>query len=201
MPPINCLTMEGAVKMYLGIPPHDGPENYYRGDIHFANQIEIRFNQCVDDLAFGLQAKWDKEALEKEEENLPTPELPQTDDLTLYAVRNKEGKWFRRKGYGGYGETWTEDFSAARVYNKPGPARGVVSWFANRYPEYGAPDLVALKISEVVVLDEAERVKTKRESRAAREKKADERRAKEKLEYAQREYDKAKANLESFKPR
>lgn len=84
--------------------------------------------------------------------------LPDTDTLEVYAVQNREGKWFRRKGYGGSGESWVDRFSAARIYNKIGPARGVVTWFAEAYPEYGIPNLVRLKISEVELIDETDRV-------------------------------------------
>ena len=34
--------------------------------------------------------------------------------LEFYAVRNREGQWFHRKGYSGYGETWVEDVEQAR---------------------------------------------------------------------------------------
>jgi len=44
-------------------------------------------------------------------------------DITLYAVCNEKCEWFRRKGYGGYGNSWTKKFSQARVYNRIGPAR------------------------------------------------------------------------------
>jgi len=79
-------------------------------------------------------------------------------DLVLYAVQNREGKWFRSKGYGGYGETWVEDISKARVYGTPQPARARITYFANRWPEHGVPYLVALYVTEVKVLDETDRV-------------------------------------------
>jgi hypothetical protein len=46
-----------------------------------------------------------------------------TATLTLYAVRNREGKWFRAKGYGGYGDTWTPDIGKAKLYSKIARAR------------------------------------------------------------------------------
>lgn len=121
---------------------------------------------------------------------------PPPGPLVLYAVRNKEGKWFRRKGYGGYGDTWVSEFSKARIYTRTGGARSVVSWFAGHYPEYGAPDLVALRISDVVVLDEAQRIRLREQRAKEKEKRAKERRANENLARAQRDYD--KANLESL---
>jgi len=78
--------------------------------------------------------------------------------MKLYAVRNAEGKWFRRKGYGGYGATWVDDFSKATIYNKIGSARSRVTFFAKTWPEYGIPDLVELNVTSTKVLDETERV-------------------------------------------
>lgn len=85
--------------------------------------------------------------------------------LILYAVRNSEGKWFRRKGYGGYGKTWVDDFNKARIYNRIGPARGVISFFANNYKEFPVAELVALEIENVIVLDETNRVRKQQEKK------------------------------------
>jgi hypothetical protein len=119
--------------------------------------------------------------------------------LELYAVRNKEGQWFRRKGYGGYGKTWVDDFKLARIYAKPGPARGVVTFFATHYPDYGVPDIVVLKITSVEILDETERVakaKAKRqkeiETREIRQREWELKRASEELEKAKERFARAK---------
>lgn len=80
------------------------------------------------------------------------------EEIKLYAIRNSEGKWFRRKGYGGWGESWTDKFSAARIFNKIGYARTQVTFFARRWPEYGVPELVELKVTESSVIDETDRV-------------------------------------------
>lgn len=100
--------------------------------------------------------------------------------LELYAVRNQEGQWFRRKGYGGYGETWVDDFKLARIYNKIGPARAIVSFFTNRWPEYGVPDLVVLRINETFVLDESARVSQVKDKKKRKE---------ERLEIRQKEWE------------
>ena len=118
--------------------------------------------------------------------------------LELYAVRNKEGKWFRRKGYGGYGDTWADDFEKARIYNKIGPARGVVTWFAKRYPEYGVPNLVRLIISKAELVDETERVEKRNKKEAAWKAKSDERYAKQELKRAQLALEQAQAKVEDL---
>lgn len=89
--------------------------------------------------------------------------------LTLYAVRNREGRWFRSKGYGGYGDTWTADVSKAKTYTKIGQARGRVSFFASRWPEHGVPDLVEFTATETAVLPEAGRVAKVAEKKAVQE--------------------------------
>lgn len=78
--------------------------------------------------------------------------------LTLYVVRNKEGQFFRSKGYGGYGKTWVDDINKCRVYSKIGPARSAVTFFANTYPDYGIPDIVELDVTSGTILDETARV-------------------------------------------
>ena len=48
--------------------------------------------------------------------------------LIMYAVRNRDGQYFRAKGYGGSGESWIEGLARARIYPRPGPARQVVTF-------------------------------------------------------------------------
>ena len=119
--------------------------------------------------------------------------------LEFYAVRNQEGKWFRAKGYGGYGDTWVSDIKKARTYNKLGSARAQVSYFANNYPKYGIPELVVFKCDHMEVLDETERVEKQRQKKELAEKNRELRNKKYFLEKATREFEEAKKKLESFK--
>jgi hypothetical protein len=93
--------------------------------------------------------------------------------ITLYAVRNRDGKWFRSKGRGGYGDTWVADANKAKLYTKIGQARGRVTYFATTWPEYGTPDIVEFAATESLVLNEAARVEKasdkKAQAKAARE--------------------------------
>ncbi len=59
------------------------------------------------------------------------------EELEFFAVRNREGQWFHRKGYSGYGETWREDVQEARIYNKIGHARAQGTYFARKWPSFG----------------------------------------------------------------
>lgn len=89
--------------------------------------------------------------------------------LTMYAVRNKDGKYFRSKGYCGSGETWVDDIKNARIYPKPGPARSQVTFFAGAYPRYGVPDIVELRVTEVVAVDETIRVQKSLDRKAVQQ--------------------------------
>ena len=129
--------------------------------------------------------------------------------LSVYLVRNKEGKFFRAKGYGGYGDTWVDDISKCKVYTKIGSARSTITWFANHYPKYGVPDLVELKISEGVVLDESDRVQKAKDKKKREElnhkiwlAEQELERAKSKINSAQsakQEYEKTKEKLDLLK--
>lgn len=80
------------------------------------------------------------------------------DSFELFAVQSADGKWFRRKGYGGYGETWCDERHKARIYTKIGQARAQVTYFANHFPSFSVPHVVRLVVSAVEVVDESERV-------------------------------------------
>ena len=74
--------------------------------------------------------------------------------VKIYAVQNKEGKFFRAKGYGGSGESWTDDVKKARLYLKQAPASRTVSYFAEHWPEFGVPSLVEMSVGEIKILDQ-----------------------------------------------
>jgi hypothetical protein len=106
--------------------------------------------------------------------------------MTLYAVRNRDGQYFRAKGYGGCGETWVDSLSRARIYPKPGPARAQVTFFANNYPKFGVPELVELRVTEVVAIQEQGRVRKSQEHKARQE-----------AEYAKRDAEREKRQAET----
>jgi hypothetical protein len=123
-----------------------------------------------------------------------------TATITRYAVRNSEGKWFRSKGYGGYGDTWTDDSSKARLYGKMGPARSCRTFFVTRWPEFGAPDIVKLECEPVVIDDSAQLAKAKRKASTKKERR-EVQRAKDKLQRAEAEFARASDELERAKVR
>lgn len=121
-------------------------------------------------------------------------------ELTLYAVRNREGKWFRSKGYGGYGPSWVDDVNKAKLYSKLGQARARVTFWYNTYPEYGIPDIVVFKAEIAKVINEKNRQEEKLEKKQTSKKRAEVRRRKWAFEDAQRRLAEAQADLENLGP-
>jgi len=119
--------------------------------------------------------------------------------MTLYAVRNKDGQYFRAKGYGGSGETWVDSLSRARIYPKPGPARAQVTFFANNYPQYGIPKLVELHVTEVVDVDETSRVQKSQNRKAKEIVERKRRHAEWEKEQAEHKINEAKETLQRLK--
>lgn len=120
-------------------------------------------------------------------------------ELIVYAVRSKDGKWFRAKGMYSSKASWVDDIVDARIYQKIGPARATVTFWANSYPEFGVPDIVIFACNVVQILNETERVKQstekKKKARAARElanREWELRKAEKSYEAAQRELDRLK---------
>lgn len=109
---------------------------------------------------------------------------------TFYIVMNSEGKFFRRKGYGGYGESWVDEPTTARIYVKLGTARGTVTFFSKN-PAYPPPQILKISIGSIEVMDETKRLAKSAErkvklaaTRELREKKAALERAAQDLERA-----------------
>lgn len=94
-------------------------------------------------------------------------------DLEFFIVVNSDGQYFRAKGYSGSGDSFIDDAKKCRVYGKIGPARSVVTWFANNYPKYPTLQIIKLNIGGYEVLDEAARVQKAKDAKiraqAARE--------------------------------
>ncbi len=79
------------------------------------------------------------------------------EELKFYAIKNSQGQYFHRKGYSGYGDTWSDDASQARIYTKLGQARGQVTYFSS-YTQFPVPTIVEISIGEIKELDETDRI-------------------------------------------
>lgn len=67
-------------------------------------------------------------------------------DVLVYAVRNHEGKWFHAVGYGGYGKSWVDEFSKAKLYAKLGTARGRVTFWKAHRSDLPVPEIHAFRL-------------------------------------------------------
>lgn len=78
--------------------------------------------------------------------------------MKLYIIRNKENKYYRSKGYGGYGDSWVDDIQKCRMYTKVGSAKRQITYWAKNYPEYGTPDILELDAKITQVINQEDRV-------------------------------------------
>jgi hypothetical protein len=108
--------------------------------------------------------------------------------VKMYAVRNREGKFYRAKGFGGSGASWVDTLAKARIYPRIGSARTQVTYFATNHPTYGIPTIVELHVTKMVTLQETERVKKAAEKRERAE-------AASKASWAKEEYSRAQQKL------
>lgn len=119
--------------------------------------------------------------------------------LVLYVVRNSDGKFFRAKGYRGYGESWVDSVNEAKIYGKIGGARGVITFFSKNYPEFPTPELIRLTVTDSFVMDEKSRVQKAKEKIALTEQKRELRQAKETLRIAEERKRRAEEDLKKAK--
>lgn len=122
-------------------------------------------------------------------------------EFKLYVVRNAEGMFFRAKGYGGSGESWVDSLDRAKIYGRIGPARGVVTWYANNVKDYPVPTLVEIPINteQFVVLDESQRIAKSQERKRTEKGRRDLYDKKSELERATRAYEQSKQLYEKLK--
>ena len=75
--------------------------------------------------------------------------------MKLYVVRNKNGKFFRPKGFSGYGSNWKENLEQAKFYPKLAQAKARVTYFAKKFPTYGVCDVLefTLDVNQAVVMN------------------------------------------------
>lgn len=115
--------------------------------------------------------------------------------VELYAVRSKDGKYLRTKGFGGYGESWVPDLSTAKIYTKPGPAKAQITYWGTKYPEFGVPDLLILEARVKCVEDHTERVQKHAAEKEIKAKKRDVIAKQDRINRLKKELTDAKRNL------
>jgi hypothetical protein len=116
--------------------------------------------------------------------------------LKMYAVRNSDGLYFRARGYSGYGKMWVEDLKFAKIYGKPGPARSRITYFSRHYKDYPPAELIELRITEIVVVDETSRLNKVNNAHKRRESEQKLQEAREELRSARENAQHAEAELD-----
>ena len=119
--------------------------------------------------------------------------------IEFFAVRNNEGKYFRRKGYSGSGDSWVDDLGKARIYRKIGQARSIVSFFYNKWPAFGVPDIVKFVCVVMEVINEEDRVEKNKKKRGEYLLQQEINRKERELKNAQEELEKAKQKIKILK--
>lgn len=87
----------------------------------------------------------------------------------------------------------------AKIYGGTGGARGVITWFANNFPDYPTPELIKLTVTGMEVIDETARIKKAQERKLKAEEQRKARKAKYELEQTQRNLEEAQARLNKLK--
>jgi len=116
--------------------------------------------------------------------------------LKVYAIRNKDGQWYRSKGYSGYGSSWVNDLKKAKIYPKIGSARAQVTFWAKNYPSYGVPELIEFEATISQVINEEARIYKASVDKQKRKLSEEKEKAKRTMEMAKAELEKAQRRLE-----
>lgn len=120
-------------------------------------------------------------------------------DLQFFAVRSKDGKWLRAKGYSGSGESWVTDISKAKIYGKIGPARAQVTFWSKHYPEYKIPEIVRFNVLTGEILNEEDRVKESIRKKKIEEENRKARRLQNEIKYREEQLEIHKQELKKLK--
>lgn len=88
----------------------------------------------------------------------------QTSILTFYAIRRKDGKFFKKYS-STYNDNFIDNIGKAKIYTKPGPAKSRITVLSKRHPLEEKADLVELHITNISIFDEATFKKMKKSSK------------------------------------
>lgn len=122
-----------------------------------------------------------------------------TEEICFYAVRSKDGKFFRAKGFGGSGESWVTDLTKARIYARLGPAKSIATFYAKNYSTFGVPVVVKLVVGSIEELDQTDRIKKVQEAEQKRVAKAAVEEQKRKIKQAEEDLKIAQERLQKLK--
>lgn len=107
-------------------------------------------------------------------------------NILFYAVRNKDGLWFKKSKRSCYKDNWVKEFEKARIYTRIVDARRVVTTVRG---DDDIPGIVVFKVTEVRTIDDSERQDMRQDKEEKREKRRRVKKAKMKLGEAEKEYE------------
>lgn len=119
-------------------------------------------------------------------------------EYKMYVLMNSDGQFFRKKGYGGSGQSWVDDILKARLYTNIGGAKNQITWWSKNYPEYGTPKLVEFTSKVTNVIDMSEMVSERIRKSIEREAREESNRHKLALEKAKQKYLDSKRDFEDL---
>lgn len=95
--------------------------------------------------------------------------------MKLYVVQNSEGKFFRPRGYGGYGDQWQVSLEKAKFYPKIGTAKSQCTFWYNFNPKFGCPKVLEFEfdVASAKLIDVFEQVQVSVNKKAAKQAKRD----------------------------
>lgn len=114
--------------------------------------------------------------------------------IKLYAIQDKNGRWFKSRGTAGYGERWVDNIQDARFYQNIGAARSIITYFS----KFGIFDLIQFNIGSAELLDEKDRVLKQKSAKEKKKLIYDEQLKKLAFERAEKELVMAKDKLEKL---
>lgn len=117
----------------------------------------------------------------------------------FYAVRNDKGEYYRTYAQGGRRSGWVKELTDARLWTTIGPAKGKITALSNERPKEPVPELVEFIVREVNIVDQTQRIADAKVKKARDEAEAAARCKQAELQFAQAEYDRARARLEKLK--
>ncbi len=124
--------------------------------------------------------------------------MKESDEVIFYAIRNREGKFFKTyKNSSPAG--WVDELAKARIYAKESMARGKVTAYSNTHPREPVPDIVEFHVTEIRVIDQKSRVAEAKNKKLEEEIQKKKMIAQRQLEEAEKAFNDAKKKLLKLK--
>lgn len=126
---------------------------------------------------------------------------PEEPKHVFYAVRNRDGTFYKTYSKSGTGRGWVKDLATSRVYAKASMARATITRLANEFPKLPIPELVEFHVTEIRVIPQEDRVAESRQKKLIADQQRIERNAQYRIKLAEESVAKAQAELDRLRRR